>query len=460
MALSKPLTSFKRGTNIEIMNARIIKKVYNKFLPEWFKVILGGAIRKKLIENRDFKTMFNELSTSKTLTKEQLAKKQFDLLKHTCILAYENVPFYKREFDEAGFDPYKFSTFEEFKSKVPIIDKEIVLRNFDDLQNPNITDDYPATTGGSSGTRLQVNNAWSTFYKENACISHFMSRYGYDYKKHKILLLAGEESESLTSISPLYNMIRVSGRHLNPSNMGEAIKFVNKHKPDFITGLPSATYYFCRLLRSGGFQLEKPIQHVFFRSENINPRQRAYIEETLNCKCAAYYGHTERVAMGEELDNKDGIPLYSFIKLYGYTEVGGEDGISLISTGFINPKMPLIRYKTDDIIVKVGEDRYTVEGHRTACLIGRNDESFSVEYFCHLEETFDLVDKYQLDQFKKGELIVNVVPRRQLNNKEIDNLKNLFEKMSAGCLDVTIKIVDHVVLTPRGKFKLLLHSIE
>jgi phenylacetate-CoA ligase len=140
--------------------------------------------------------------------------------------------------------------------------------------------------------------------------------------------------------------------------------------------------------------------------------------------------------------------------------VGGEDGISLVSTGFINPKMPLIRYKTDDIVVKVGDDRYTVEGHRTACLIGKNDESFSVEYFCHLEETFDLIDKYQLDQFKKGELIVNVIPRKELNEKEIDKIKKLFEKMSAGCLDVTINTVDHVVLTPRGKFKLLLHSIE
>ena len=255
-------------------------------------------------------------------------------------------------------------------------------------------------------------------------------------------------------------MIRVSGRHLNPSNMNKAIEFVNKFKPDFIIGLPSATYYFCRQLRIGGYKLEKPIQHVFFRSENINPQQRKYIEKTLNCKCNAYYGSTERIAWGEEVENKEGVPVYRFNKLYGYTEVGGEDGISLVSTGFINPKMPLIRYKTDDIIVKVGEERYTVEGHRTACLVGKNGESFSVEYFCHLEETFDLIDKYQLDQFKRGELIVNVIPRKELNEREIDRIKKLFEKMSAGCLEVTIKIVDHVVLTPRGKFKLLLHSIE
>lgn len=442
------------------MNAKFVKNVYNNFLPGFIKDAMGNVIRKRLIGNKLFLDTYGELAEAEKWSEEKLTEKQLKLLKETCISAYENIPFYKKEFDEVGFDPYNLKSFKEFSSKVPTIDKEIVLQNMEELQNPNISDDYPATTGGSSGTRLQVNNAWSTFYKENAFHFHFMSLYGYDYKKSKVLLLAGEESETLTSTSPLYNMIRVSGRHLNPYNMGEAVKFVNKHKPDFIIGLPSATYYFCKLLSTGGYHLESPIRHVFFRSENINPQQRKYIEGTLNCKCHAYYGSTERIAWGEEVDNKDGIPVYRFNKLYGYTEAGGADGISLISTGFINPKMPLIRYKTDDIMVKVGDDRYTVEGHRTACLIGKNDESFSVEYFCHLEETFDMVDKYQLDQFKKGELIVNVIPRRQLSEKEIESLKKLFEKMAAGCLDVTIKIVDHVVLTPRGKFKLLLHSIE
>jgi phenylacetate-CoA ligase len=442
------------------MNAKILKNIYNNYFPECMKKCFGGIIRKRLIGNQTFLITYNELVESESWTEEQLKAKQFDLLKQTCISAYENIPFYKKEFDAAGFDPNKFESLEEFSAKVPMIDKEIVLQNMDHMQNPNITDDYPATTGGSSGTRLQVNNAWSTFYKENAFQFHFWSLFGYDFKKHKILLLAGEESESLTSLSPLYNMIRVSGRHLNPENMEIAVNFVNKHKPDFIVGLPSATYYFCKQLVGGGYKLIKPIQHVFFRSENISPKQRKFIEETLGCKCNAFYGSTERIAWGEEIDTIDGIPVYRFNKLYGYTETGGEDGISLISTGFINPKMPLIRYKTDDIAVKVSEDRYKVEGHRTACLIGKNDESFSVEYFCHLEETFDLVDKYQLDQYKKGELIVNIVPRKPLSNKEIDNIKQLFEKMSAGCLDVTIKIVDHVELTSRGKFKLLLHSIE
>ena len=297
------------------MNAKFVKNVYNNFLPEWIKDLIGGFIRKKLIGNKTFLSTYHELVEAEQWPVDKLNSKQFDLLKQTCISAYENIPFYKKEFDEADFNPYEFTSFEEFTAKVPFITKDDVLKNFDFMQNPNITDDYPATTGGSAGTRLQVNNAWSTFYKENAFHFHYMSLHGYDFKKHKVLLLAGEESESLTSTSPLYNMIRVSGRHLNPENMEEAVRFVNKFRPDFIIGLPSATYYFCKQLKSGGFTLANPIMHVFFRSENINPQQRKYIEDTLNCKCHAYYGSTERIAWGEEMEDKDGTPWYRFNKL-------------------------------------------------------------------------------------------------------------------------------------------------
>lgn len=441
------------------MRADIAKKMYNN-LPEGVKNIAGAVIRKRLVDNPVFRQQYDELIVADSLSQEILKTKQFELLKTTCIHAYENTKFYKQEFDSVGFNPYCFTSFEEFTSKVPTISKDDVIANFDELNDNDITDHYPATTGGSSGTRLQINNAWETFYKENAFIYHFMSRYGYDYKKHKVLLLAGEESEALCSSSPLYNMIRVSGRHLNQDNFPEALNFVNKFKPDFITALPSAAYQFCKYLIISGLRLESNIQYVYFRSENLNPKQRKFIEDTLQCGTAEYYGSTERIAMGEELDNIEGIPLYRFNQLYGYTEIDSEDGISLVGTSFINPKMPLIRYKTDDTITRVSEDRYKVEGHRTAVMIGKNGESISPEFFCHLEDTFDKLEKYQLNQYEKGKAIADIVPRRELSEYEILEIKRLFEKMAADRIQFDVRIVDHVELTPRGKFKLLLHHIE
>lgn len=441
------------------MKASFAKSVYNK-LPEGMKKLSGSIIRKKLIENEQFKAQFNELVQAESKSVEELEAMQLGLLRKTCIHAYEHTVYYKKVFDQVGFDPYSQFTFDEFSNKVPTISKQQVLDNFDTINNDDITDDYPATTGGSSGTRLQVNNAWETFYRENAFHYHFMSLHGYDYKHDKTLLLAGEESEQLCSTSPLYNMIRVSGRHLNEKNFSQALDFVNKAKPDIIIAIPSSAYQFCKYLRMSGSALQKHVKVVIFRSENVNPVQRAYIEETLGCETFAFYGSTERIAFGEEQKVAGGgIPQYVFNPLYGYTELDKEDGISLVATGFINPKMPLIRYKTDDILTKQDNGLYTIEGHRTVPIVGRNGESISVEFFCHLDATFDYIEKYQLEQFEQGKLVVNVVPRHELSEGELAKLKQLFEEMSAGTLEVTLNVVDNVVLTPRGKFKLLLHSL-
>lgn len=98
----------------------------------------------------------------------------------------------------------------------------------------------------------------------------------------------------------------------------------------------------------------------------------------------AYYGTTERIALVKN-------------KLYGYTEFDHTDGEIVINTGFINPQMSLILYKTDDITKSVGDGVYTISGHRTAALVGKNRDHFSVAHFVHLEDTFDKIEKYQFD---------------------------------------------------------------
>ena len=441
------------------MKTDYAKKIYNR-LPEWVKLVTATTIRNRLIYNPIFTKQYRELLEADLLSDVELQKKQFNLLKSTCIHAYEHTIFYRKEFDRVHFDPYRFESFEEFSNIVPTIDKNIIIDNYDEFNSDDISDYYPATTGGSSGTRLQVNNSRETFYRENAFIYHFMYQYGYDYRKSKVLLLAGEESESLCSSSPLYGMIRISGRHLNQYNFSRALRYVNRYKPDYIIAIPSAAYQFCKYLKQSELSLESKIKHTFFRSENLNPKQRAFIEEVLKCKSSEYYGSTERIALGEELANSEGIPLYRFNRLYGYTEIDSADGCSLVGTGFINPKMPLIRYRTDDTITERLNGYYMIEGHRNSVLVGKNGESISPEFFCHLEETFDILEKYQLNQYEQGKALANVVPRRELSIEEECKIKKLFEKMAADKIQFDIRVVDDVELTPRGKFKLLYHSID
>lgn len=58
-----------------------------------------------------------------TMPREELEVFQLEQLKKTLVLAYENAPYYKRSFDEAGVNPYELNCLEDF-SEFPFVDKK------------------------------------------------------------------------------------------------------------------------------------------------------------------------------------------------------------------------------------------------------------------------------------------------------------------------------------------------
>ena len=55
-----------------------------------------------------------------TTPHEKLEEMQLDGLKKTALSCYENIPFYKKSFDDAGFDPKSISSLEDLQ-KMPFV---------------------------------------------------------------------------------------------------------------------------------------------------------------------------------------------------------------------------------------------------------------------------------------------------------------------------------------------------
>ncbi|MBE0518141.1 MAG: hypothetical protein IH630_02805 [Thermoplasmata archaeon] len=70
--------------------------------------------------------------------------------------AYENVPYYHRLFKGLGLKPEDVKKVEDLQ-KLPVLTKEIIKRNWDDLRPVNLRDIRYAdkATGGSTGTPLE-----------------------------------------------------------------------------------------------------------------------------------------------------------------------------------------------------------------------------------------------------------------------------------------------------------------
>ena len=438
------------------MNKQFVKNIYEK-TPSGIKRLFSRTIRNRLINNKVFRKQYDLLVRAEQMTNSEVDTIQQQELKKICIYAYENCDFYKNEFDKNGFNPYDF-TVDDFIGKVPIIDKNIVLNNIEGINSRAIDDSYEAVTGGSSGKRLVVNTTMECLYKEYAFVYHHYTKFtkSYDYKRSSLAYIGGY-GDTLISENPLYAMRIYNSMQINNETILKVVKDINLYKPEFIRGLPSAIYFFCKLIKLNNLKIGYPVDGIILQSENIYPYQSEAIKDVFDCEILTHYGHTERVVFGEQQLDEKGL-CYRFNKLYGYTELANDGRI--ISTGFINYKMPLVRYATDDYAELVAGDLYKIRGHREKTMYGKHGELVSLASFTDTSAVFDKIEKYQFVQEELGHVLLRIVPAIGLTEQEYKKIHEFLNEKAQGVIDFSVQSVDDIEYKTRGKFDLLIQKVS
>lgn len=436
------------------MKANVLKKL-NENIPDIIKVLGKDVIRKKLINNRIFIKQYEELKRFENFEDCKKKEIQFNTLKKTLCYAYENTIYYKNTFDKLGFNPYQIKDISEFK-KIPIVTKKEILDRYDEFVSNEKMDYYSASTGGSTGKILKILLGKDSIYKEKAYIYYHWSKLGYDYKKSKLITFRGLDFKG-KKYNPLYNEIILSSFRINNNKIEEYKKIIEKFKPDFIHGYQSSIYNFCKILKANNIKLSVNIKGIFFISETIEEAKRTFIEEYFNCKSLAFYGHTERTVFAEEGFDR----LYRFNELYGFTEIETDNESNrIICTGFLNKKMPIIRYATDDM-AQIENDGLKIYGHRQKeVLIGKDGEEMSIATLEFHNEIFAQIRLYQFVQKEKGKFIFNIIPENLISDQDIKLIKKIIDSTLGDAFEYTIEVVDEVTLSSRGKYSRIIQCLK
>ena len=106
------------------------------------------------------------LSSTEWLTEKELYDLQSTKLKQLIEHCYRNVPYYKRVFNELGLTPDDIQTRDDL-SKLPILTKQIIKENFNDLISSDIDSrkSIDGSTGGSTGIPMRFKedvNSWNS----------------------------------------------------------------------------------------------------------------------------------------------------------------------------------------------------------------------------------------------------------------------------------------------------------
>lgn len=431
----------------------LLKKL-NDSCPEFIKIIMGPIIRRKLINNRVFKKQLEEIRVFNGLSKEErnkvIEKKKTELL----LEAYQEVPYYKQKWNEIGLDYSKIKKGIDL-NQLPLINKQNVIENFSEFQNIKYSNFYSNYTGGSTGQALQVNLDKDSIYMERAFVYAFWEQHGYDIKKSRVgtFRSVAYPKGKYYKYNPLYNELLLDPNSLTSKNIEGYVKLLEKMGVEFLTGYPSGIANFCKLIVQKDIKI-KNIRGVFTSSENFTKEEYKIVQNALNCPCVQIYGHTERSVFAEGV----GVGAYKFNDLYGLHHLKA-DG-TIVVTGFINRRMPLINYETDDIAYQNLDKTFFIQGHKTEqVMIGKNDAILTVGLDFH-SQVFAKITSYQFVQNIPGEAELLLETEFTLSEDEKKEVIGVVYSAYRNNIDITCKFVKKIEVTKSGKHKKLVQNIK
>jgi phenylacetate-CoA ligase len=183
----------------------------------------------------------------------------------------------------------------------------------------------------------------------------------------------------------------------------------------------------------------------------------------MNCPVSVNYGLSERTNIAFSRVSDDGNSLvYDIDPIYGQTERNqvGQNQHELLGTSYWNHTMPLIRYCTQDLAEVSGNTITHLDGRVQEVLIGRMGEEvpgFSIKIDPY---TWEYIDTYQVVQSKKGELLIQIVPKKTLPHGFMQRLASSQEARLGDMFTIEFVVVKQVSKSARAKQQLIISTLR
>jgi len=449
-----------------------------------------GWLKRKFVphpiwDNEEFKRYYQWLLETQWWSRDQLEALQLEQLRALVKHAYENVPYYRRVFDERRLTPKDIATLDDLR-KLPILTKEDVRNNFEELIARNVDRSrlHYATTSGSTGSPLGLyHDKYTTGLHEAAFILRQWGWAGYQpgdrvvsLRGHLIPWVDRRGKRCVWDYSSGDNQLLLLAQDMSEENMHKYVEKVREFKSQYIYSYPSSLEILTRFMKRNRVSGIRATA-IFCESETLYPWQRELIELQFGCKIFAGYGLAERVADAVECERHEG---YHVSMEYGVLELIGKDGEPItqagilgrvVGTGFDTYCMPLLRYATDDLAVyATGEcscKRQSIliqdfKGRLREFIVSKRGQlvPFGPVYASLPEKaasTWDKIRELRFIQEREGELVVEMAIASSSSEAEIEQqfLKGFYQWLDEQEFNVRITFVDRVSRTERGKLGLL-----
>ena len=434
----------------------------------WFK---NYAFRPNAINQ------YKEALNNQTQSIDDIKRINWEKRKKLIIYAYENIPFYKKFYDDNKFNPYLLKDEMDW-SNVPILEKKYVREFNEEFKNPNVNPKYfnQSSTGGSTGVPLKI---------------YYDNRFNYE--------VLGWRAFTWWNISPADNVGIVHRRvgtsliktlknrilwwptkraYLNATSMSdkEIANFVNnllKHKTIWLQGYVGALERIADYIIQNKIEITT-LKMVWSTSAPLYMNVRSKMERAFHCRIMDQYGSNEIMNIALQCPISNNLHInYDFVHVETINDknqiVFNEEGEILVTnlTSFV---FPLIRYKLGDKGCLLTEKckcginlpiMKSVKGRVSDSLYTPSGLYIDGNYMNSIFDLYyDYVDKFQIVQKKDYSIIVYVV------TKDVPGVDCILHKIEERLkldvrneIPIRIKVVDNIN-DDKGKIRYIINEMN
>jgi len=408
-----------------------------------------------------------------TLPREELEKVQLRRLKALCERVYNNVPFYRKKFEERGLTPSDIKSLTDVKH-LPFTEKQDIRNHYPfglfAVSRDNVVRIHSSsgTTGKATVvgyTKRDIEN-WGKLMARSfvaaGATAKDMIHNAYGYGLFTGGLGAHYGGETLGA-----SMVPISGGATR-----RQVMLLKDFGSTVICCTPSYALFLEETAHEMGIDIkELPLRVGIFGAEPWTDEMRRDIEKRLGITAIDIYGLSEVMGPGVGIEcheAQDGLHLMEdhFLceiidPVSGEPLPPGETG-ELVITTLTKEAIPLLRYRTRDLTTldiapcKCGRTlarMKRVTGRSDDMLIIRGVNVFPSQIESIIIETEGLTPHYQLQVERQGNmdtLTVNVEVNESIFSDEIKNLQRLESKVQKNIkefLGVTAKVK---LVEPKG----------
>ena len=364
---------------------------------------------------------YNKLDNDKIL--EKYNSKFLEIFKN----AFNNSKFYKDFYRKNGIFINDIKDITDI-NKLPVINKNIIKNNINEIFVGNKYLKIKAFTSGTSGSPLTVFRTPRSILNEEAYLQFYRTSNGFNEGRSILSIKGFLGKNEIYKYDKKQNKLFISGPNINESNIRFLFSLIKEFNPVSIEAFPSYLFKFVTELEKINYHIKIPVS--FTSSETLYEFQRLKIESYLNTIIYDWYGNVERtIAIAQNLDKE-----YYTLPLYSINEYKKN---KIITTSLINKSFPLIRYEVDDIIkVESNELIENIVCPKIKSIEGRASEYIElkdgsiISCIDHAFKGISHLEMAQVHQNKIDKSIeIKVVVTEQYNNNDEAQLKENIKRL-------------------------------